>query len=220
MPHLVTIPHDLSTIVDAFDPPQVRKPGWHVTDLKKAADAIAKGIEVPNGGWLFEGDTSGLMSWGRMWEGAVREWVSIRAGDMGLSFWAPEPGSPGIETEDIIANLDGELIAFNHPPDLAASGIGLTTSVAVVEMKATTTADTNPLTKPNWMCQTKAYCHMIGVTQVWFIVLHMPRRGAPEARVYQHIVTFEPWEIAENWQMLISTKEYLESRGIKLWLEN
>jgi len=205
MSHLVTIPHTLESIVDPFDPPQNRKPGWHVTDLKKAADAIAKGQEVPNGGWEFTGDTSGLMSWGRMWEAVVRDWLDQKCLDMGMLFLPPEPYSPGIEEDGIIANLDGEIHSFN--------GI----RIAVAEMKATTTADTNPLLKPNWMCQTKAYCHMAGVNQVWFIVLHMPRRGAPEARVYQHIVTFEDWELAENWNMLISTKEYLISKGIQLW---
>jgi len=212
MPHLVTIPHDLSTIVDAFDPPQIRKPGWHVTDLKKAADAIAKGQKIPQGGWPFEGDTSGLMSWGRMWEGAVRDWIWKQAH---TQFKLDFKHSCEIEQDEIIANLDGKLNTYSQGVPISTPAM----DVAVVEMKATTTNDTNPLTKPNWMCQTKAYCHMIGVTQVWFIVLHMPRKAAPTANVYQHIVTFEDWEIAENWQMLISTKEYLESRGIKLWTE-
>lgn len=205
MPNLVTIPQDLSTIVDAFDPPQVRKPGWHVTDLYYAAQAISKGkltefvhekLNVP---WV---DDSGMASWGRMWEGAVRSWLYDRCDSMGLHFYESQEAYES----GIIANLDGLVYSSTH-------------DVAVVEMKATTTADTNPLTKPNWMCQTKAYCHMIGVTQVWFLVLHMPRKSAPTAKVYQHIVTFEDWEIAENWQMLISTKEYLESKGIKLWTE-
>jgi len=135
-----------------------------------------------------------------MWEAAVRPWCKAAVWNMGLSFIS----SREMEKDGIIANLDGELITISG-------------TVAIVEMKATTTSDTNPLLKPNWMCQTKAYCHMVGVNQVWFIVLHMPRRGAPEARVYQHIVTFEGWELAENWNMLMSTKEYLISKGIQLW---
>jgi len=201
MPQLITILHTLESIVDPFDPPQNRKPGWHVTDLKKAADAIAKGQNVPNGGWVFEGDTSGLMSWGRMWEAAVRSWVIEYISRMKFQVTF----SDEIEADEIVGNLDGLVYT--------AAGEGL----AIVEMKATTTADTNPLLKPNWMSQSKAYCHMVGVNQVWFIVLHMPRRGAPEAKVYQHIVTFEEWEIVENWSMLISTKEYLTSKGIQLW---
>lgn len=207
MPKLVTINQSLSDIVDAFDPPQIRKPGWHVTDLKKAADAIAKGQQVPQGGWKFEGDTTGLMSWGRMWEGAVREWCDIHADNLGLIF----EHSIEIEQDGIIANLDGQLIHGDIRGDIRP--------VAIVEMKATTTTDHNPLNKPNWLCQTKAYCHMIGVQQVWFLVLNMPRRAAPSASVYQHIIDFEPWELEENWNMLISTKEYLISRGIKLWQE-
>ena len=201
MPQLITIQHTLESIVDPFDPPQNRIPGWHVTDLKKAADAIAKGQEVPNGGWEFDGDTTGLMAWGRMWEAAIRPWVTDYSSRMGFQ----ATFSNVIEADGIIGNLDGLLYT--------SSGEAL----SILEMKATTTADTNPLLKPNWMCQCKAYCHMVGVNQVWFLVLHMPRRGAPEARVYQHMITFEDWEIAENWQMLKGTKEYLESKGIKLW---
>jgi len=215
MPNLVTVPHQLSDIIDCFDPPQNRKPGWHVTDLYYAAEAISKGkldgfvhekLNVP---WV---DDSGMPSWGRMWEGAVRDWVDKKTLDMGLLFLPPEPNSPGMVVDGIIANLDGQIIC----------GDPLTYddehNVAVVEMKATTGSN-SPFDHLNWIAQTKAYCHMIGVNQVWFIVLHMPRRGAPTAKVYQHIVTFEDWEITENWQMLISTKEYLESKGIKLWLD-
>jgi len=203
MPTLITIPHALESIANSFDPPQNRMPGWHVTDLKKAADAIAKKQDVPNGGWEWEGDTSGLMAWGRMWEASVRYWVMDYTGRMGFKVTF----SDVIEADDIIGNLDG--MVYSN------TGEG----IAIVEMKATTTKDTDPLTKPNWISQAKAYCHMAGVNQVWFIVLHMPRTGAPEAKVYQHIITFEDWEIMENWQMLLSAKAFIERCGKKLWKE-
>lgn len=207
MPQITTIEYPLSQIVDAFDAPQDRKPGWHVTDLIRAAEDISKGKQVPNGGFPFDGDTSGMMSLGRMWEGVVREWLSSYALKMNMVAVFSE----AIEEQEIIANLDGrvrELQAFTSQTPM---------NIAILEMKATTTADSNPLTKPKWISQVKAYCHMVGVNQVWFVVLHLPRRGAPTAKVYLHIVGFEDWEIEENWNMLISTKEYLEGKGVRLW---
>lgn len=201
MPEQTTIKYPLGDIADILDKPRPRTKGWHITDLQKAADYISRGKDVPNGGWGDIEDTQGLMALGRIWEASVRKWIDQRlALPMGLHL----ASSREIPLDGILATPDGEI---KH----------MGTTVAVVEMKATTTRSHSPGDKLNWLGQVKAYCHMLNVTQVWFVVLHMPRNAAPEASVYWHILNFKKQEIDENWKMLSGTRDYLENKGIRLW---
>jgi len=198
------IPFPLSDAIDLIDPPQVRLPGYHVTDLIRAAITISRGDTPKKSGPLV--DDTGMMSLGRMWEAVVRPYSRVHCERLGLEYQGPEPDNDMLrrERDGILANLDG--LALKNGK-----------SVAVIEAKLTTSAkNSNPTSYYNWMAQVKAYCYMEGVRQAWFPLCYLPRSGAPMVVTKVWLVSFEQHEVDENWQMLVNTKEYLIKEGIEL----
>jgi len=193
----ITIP--LSEIVDPLDPPQDRKPGYHVTDLMYAARTLADGKQVVKKGPIV--DNTGMMSLGRLWEAACRPWTEAYCKRLGLEY---QHSVERIE-DGILANLDG----------VAVNGGGRT--AAVIEAKCTTSVkNADPTQNWYWMQQVKAYCYIEGVNQVWFTLLYLPRAAAPMALSGVHVVTFNQTEIGETWQMLVNTRDHLVREGVEL----
>jgi len=198
------IPFPLSDAIDLIDAPQDRLPGYHVTDLIRAAITLSKGDTPRKSGPLV--DDTGMMSLGRMWEAVIRPYCKMYCEGLGLVYQAPEPSNDMLraERDGILANLDG--LALNTD-----------TPIAVIEAKLTTSKNnSDPTQYYNWMAQGKAYCHMMGVRQAWFPLCYLPRSGPPMAITKVWLISFEQHEIEENWQMLRNTKEYLIREGIEL----
>ena len=197
MPNEQQLLFPLANVVDLLDPPQIRTPGHHVTNLIYAADALSKGKPIRDDGPIV--DDTGMMALGRLWEASVREWVQGYVDSLDLHVAHSIP----VVIDGIAGNLDG-LVGDVHGNYLA-----------VIETKLTTSSkNITPSNNWNWMCQVKAYCHMVGVDQAWFPLLYIPHQGKPEARFSLWIETFTQQEIEENWRMLVNTKNYLE--GLKV----
>lgn len=180
---------DLEKVADLVGGPIVRdSQGWHVTDLIKAANRIAKGAKEPDYSQL-----EGLAAMGRIWErvahDTVRSWVE---GIGGVFLAAPRPAP-------ILDGITGTLDGIAATPEWTA----------VVEDKLKFGRVANPCEETRWMMQVKAYCKLIYVRRALFpvlAILHSP----PRAIAKLHLIEFSQEEIDENWAMLLNTKRYLE----------
>ncbi len=198
------IPFPLSEAIDLIDAPQDRLAGYHVTDLIRASLLISSGKVVEKRGPLV--DDTGMMSLGRMWEAVIRPYSKVYCERLGLEYQGPEPDNDMLrrERDGILANLDGLALKDGR-------------SIAIIEAKLTTSKNNSvPTNYYNWMAQVKAYCYMEGVRQAWFPLCFLPRSGAPMAITKMWLIGFEQHEVDENWQALLSTKEYLIREGIEL----
>lgn len=189
----------LSEVAALVDPPMYRDPGFHVSEL------IAKVEEMSSSKRRYDDDEeeSGLMSMGKIWEAVMRHWMAQYCSNMGLHF---QP-SVKVQMDEIFGNLDGVV-------ELVVDGM-IMQVMAVVESKFTTTKDARPESKWKWLSQGKAYCHMLGEDNplcVWYPVLQIPKSGPPDAVFHLFTHTFKEHETAENWQMLLNMKQYLEGR--------
>lgn len=184
----------LSEVAEVMDPHLPRNPGYHVSDLIAEMDVIGK---VKRARGRDDDEESGLMSLGRIWEVAARQWLDQYSRGLGLVFTP----SVKLEKDGIIGNLDGTI----------GSELG---TVAVAEIKLTTTKDPSPESKWKWITQVRSYCYMDPHQPLcaWFLVLQIPRTGSPDAvfNFYTHTFTYQ--ELAENWQMLLNMRDYLRDR--------
>jgi len=183
----------LSEVSDILDPHEVRDPGYHVTDLIRVAGQMAKGKSVEGEPFV----ENNLMSWGRIWEAAVRPWTKNYCGKLGLG---TEFGIKR-EKDGIIANLDGRC---KFP--------GFFDTFAVIEMKATTIRDPDPT--QNWERdhQARSYCYIENTTLAWFLILHGTSRP-PDFQPYLYQVEYEQWELNETWEMILRMRDYMNARS-------
>ena len=213
---------DIATIADVMDPRRPRERGWHVSALSEASQDIVRSAKPLNpmdywwAGGLNAGGRAdldekvpGILDMGRVWEA-----VSIRA----LDAWACKRGmivqkpDRGLCVDGVWMTIDGilqttaahdEIESMDHP-------------LAVVECKLRfTQIDDVRSSKAweKWMRQVKSYCYGLGVRTAWVVVGSVTSRP-PSAKSKIEIVTFTETELAENWQLIMNTKEYLERIGI------
>ena len=163
---------------------------WHVTNLLRSAQLIAKGDTR-----YWEGDDtpSGIMSWGRIWESAVDCYLQNYAVQRDRVYL------PDIELEknDVFGSLDGLMCL----PDLGWM---------VCETKLRFTLnDEIPL---DHLQQMRAYCHLASTNEVCYVSGHLSS-APPTAKAAMRIIRFTGQSIGECWQGIVNTKEYLIKQG-------
>ena len=164
---------------------------FHVTQLLDSAHLITKGDVRYS---TFVGPVKGIMSLGSLWEIMV---------DCYLSDFATQKGGtylPDVEQESdgIIASLDGIL----HLPDYGLM-------VAETKLRFTQNKDI-PL---KHIQQMRAYCYLLRTDTVCYTSGHVSS-NPPEMTGMLRIIRFTKSSIAECWQGIINTREYLLSQGI------
>ena len=187
-----------------------RAPGWHLTALLDASTEMAKGNDIdPNDYWCSEEKTDGgdladqlppgLLDMGNLWEAASRPALVDYFQE---KFSLMVTGPTQMERDGIVANAD-------------ALAIGQGRVAGIVECKFRYSADTDVRKQDKWMRQVKGYCHIWGTDLVYFAVGNVRSRPPGSgARIY--MLQFTEKEIAENWQMLVNAKTYLEKLVIDL----
>lgn len=176
---------------------------WHVTNLIESAYQISKGNTVYH---EYEGEPKGIMSLGRIWEGVVDQYMVEYAASRNLEYIADVV----TECSGIVASLDGMLLSD--------------TEAIVVETKLRFTLNQEiPL---RHLQQTRVYCAVLmagkctlSVGKVMYPILRLtstPPTAVAEMVTIQHSLP----SIRETWDMIINTKTYLESLGIKPGAEN
>ena len=172
-------------------PPSERdRSKWHVSNLIESASLIARG---DNRYHEYVGRPAGIMSMGRIWESAI---------DCYLTHYAVQQGGvyvPDMEQEQdgIVGSLDGIMIL----PELG---------MVVCETKLRFTAsDEIPL---KHVQQTRAYCRLADTDLVCYVSGHITS-NPPSVAGFLRIIRHTAQSIAENWQMLVNTKLYLERCG-------
>ena len=187
--------YSLAVVANVFDPPQVRKPGFHITNLIAEGLAIAAGKRATP----FTGDDSGLMAMGRIWEPSVKPWLTEYAGYLGYTVEYATRDKP-LETwigGNILGNMDAKVWEGDR-------------LVAIVDMKFTT-GNPDFTQKHQNMHQFKPYCYSEEVTEFWILILHIPHKGKPEARIYVDVLEFEQEELDATHKFILDTREYVEN---------
>jgi len=183
----------LSLVADLVDPPAYRDESKvHVSTLvHKAALLTGHGRDSP-----ITPEVEDIMALGRIWEQAVRPHVREAALEEGL--WAEFQGVK--EKDEVVGSLDGILYDAEKGKILPR---------AVVEIKSRWSSPGDPRDNWRWMVQSKAYCLMAGVKELWMPVLYLPMRGPPKAEYVLHKLEFLEHELEENWMMLMNVKRSL-----------
>lgn len=178
---------DLCAIGIQREPPTPRDfDKWHVSNLIDSAKLISKGDTRYH---EFEGEPSGIMSFGRVWESAV---------DCYLIYFAVQKSGvcvPDMELtkDDILGSLDGIMIL----PKLGML-------VCETKLKFSLHGEI-PLRD---LQQTRAYCHLADTDLVCYVSGHLSSTP-PTARAELRIIRFTQQSIEETWEMLKNTKDYL-----------
>lgn len=182
----------LSEVSDILDPHPIRDPGFHVTDLIRVAAQMSKGKSIEREDFK----ENNLMSWGRIWEAAVRPWTKNYCAKFGMKIEFEIKR----ERDGILASLDGRC---KFPDSLH--------TFAVIEMKATTVRDPDPT--QNWERdhQARSYCYIENTTLAWFLMLHGTSRP-PDFQPYLYQVEYEQWELNETWEMILRMRDYMQER--------
>jgi len=171
----------LPDLADFLDPPPPRdlsKP--HVSDLINKAMMEDSNIDER---------VEGIMALGRIWEWVVRSDVKKKVKEAGLIYVTMGP----MECDGVIGSLDGA--AYNGP-----------VPVAVLETKLRFSSPFKDIRDyRRYMLQIKAYCHILKVTEVWMLILHVGNRP-PMAEYWWYKLKFTEVEVEENWRMLINLK--------------
>jgi len=192
---LAEMDFSLGFIADYLSMAPTRAPGYHLTDLIRASKLIARNKPITP---REEPDdmVQGLMDMGRFWEEASRSSFNGRVRKLGFNTSLPEQR----ECDGVICNVDG--LVFS---EASAKSI-----IAVHESKFRFTPRSDPRDNLDWMAQCKGYCYAFGVRSVWMPVANITTRP-PSASSRIYMLDFSEQEIQENWQMILKTKDYLES---------
>ena len=190
-------PIDLELVADLCAVGIKRKPpaprnhqAWHVTNLLKSGQLIAKGnIQYHE----FEGRPSGIMSLGRIWESAVDCYLQYYTAQRG-GFYTPDVESA---KDGVIASLDGIMWL----PDLgwlvceSKLRFGLNGEIPLDHLQ-----------------QVRAYCHLAGTDLVCYVSGHLSS-APPTAQATMRIIRLTKQSIEECWRGIVNTKEYLVKCG-------
>jgi hypothetical protein len=163
---------------------------YHVTNLLESAHLIAKGDVRYH---EYQGHPLAIMSWGRIWEGAIDCWLADYATSHG-GVYLPDMEQ---DRDGILCSLDGLMML----PDLGWM---------VTEIKLRFTRNTEiPL---KHLQQVRAYCYAAGTDLVAYVSGHITS-NPPDATAQLRIVRLTRMSIIECWQGLVHTKEHLEKQG-------
>lgn len=167
----------------------------HVTNLLESAKLIAKGTPKYH---EYEGEILGIMSLGRIWEVAIDCYLTKYAVDQGGVYW---PDMDMI-VDGVIGSLDGVMLRMRN---------AILSEYVVCETKLRFTA--NGEIPPSHLAQMRAYCHLASTDLAIYTSGHITARP-PDARAIMSVIKFTQESIAETWQGIISTKNYLGSLGL------
>lgn len=170
---------------------------WHVSNLLKSAALIAKG-DVRY--WESDGEPSGIMSMGRIWESAVDCYLAHYVG-LHRGAYIPNVMLSGdylSKMDNIVGSLDG-LIRL---PDFGWM-------VSETKLRFSTRSDI-PL---DHLQQIRAYCHLAHVNTACYVSGHLSS-APPSAVAKMRVLRFTEQSIAECWQMIVNTREYLAKLGL------
>jgi len=176
----------LSELADFLDPPAHRDLSLpHVSDLIRVA--------MMNGDDGIDERVEGIMAAGRIWEWAVRADVRRMCRNEGFVYMSPF----SLTIDGVIGSLDGGAYRVDS---------GSLTPAAVLETKLRFSKPFDDIRNyRRYMLQDKAYCHMLGVEDVWMPILHIGNRP-PMAEYWWYKIKFTQIELEENWRMLVSLK--------------
>jgi hypothetical protein len=182
---------DLCSFEKHKEQPTIRdRSKWHVSNLIESSKSISRGDNTYH---EYEGEPSGIMSMGRIWESAVDCYL--------FDYAAQRDGfySPNIEQikDDILGSLDGMMYL---------PGVG----TPVCETKLRFTQSSEILGKH--LQQIRAYCHLLDTDLACYISGHISS-NPPTARAEMRIIRFTKQSIQENWEMLVHTKNWLIECG-------
>lgn len=178
----------LEEVVEQLDPSPPREESpWHCTNI---VDGILRAAGQETFGPADEAP-EGILHMGRLWEAAVRPWVTHWATQRGWT--AIYPQFP-FHKDEIIMTVDGIL---NRPDeDLPA----------VIETKSRWSRPRDPRGRLRDMMQTKSYCKVIGATTVFMPILYLTS-GPPMARVRMHQVDFTQKQIDDHWNLMVQQRD-------------
>lgn len=189
---------DLEHVANLCDIGLTREPlvprdlsAWHVTDLLKSGQLIAKG---ENRYHRFTEEPSGIMSLGRIWETVMDHYLYDFAARQG-----------GHYIPDLVCCRDGVAGSLDGFLNLPIFG----DAVAECKLRFSASEDI-PLAH---LQQVRAYCRLVGVNVVCYVTGHITSRP-PTVRALLRIFSLSAQSIAECWQGILNTKRYLESLGI------
>lgn len=181
---------DLCAVGIQRKPPTPRdKSLWHVSNLIDSAQLIAKGDTRYH---EFEGEPSGIMSFGRIWESAVDCYLTHYAIRHGIYVTDVE-----LIKDDILGSLDGVMVHYEWGEMICETKLRFTLNGEI------------PM---RHLQQTRAYCHLADTNLVCYVSGHISSTP-PTARAEMRIIRFTQQSIQENWEMLVNTKNYLLKCG-------
>jgi len=190
-------PIDLEQIADLCAVGIKRKPptqrnyqAWHVTNLLKSGQLVAKGDVRYH---EFAGHPTGIMSLGRIWETAVDCYLTHYAVNLG-GFYTPDVEST---RDGIIASLDGVMWL----PDVGWL-------VCETKLRFTHNGDI-PL---DHIQQVRAYCYLVDTVLACYVSGHISATP-PAVQARMRIIQFTRQSIEETWQGIVNTKAFLERQG-------
>lgn len=162
---------------------------WHVSNLLKSGHLITKGDTRYH---EFEGEPSGIMSMGRIWESVVDTYLyNYAVNKSGL--YVPDYE---ITKDDILGSLDGLMCLPDYD------------KVLVCECKLRfTLRDEIPL---DHLQQIRAYCHLLDTDLACYVTGHITT-APPTVQAMMRIIRFTKQAIEETWLGIVNTKNYLVS---------
>ena len=160
------------------------RPGIHVTDLIAEIEEV---LGVEREPLLFPTPATYALV-GIAWEVYVRSRITECSWDI------------PVELDGVTGTLDA--LSWGREPE-------------VVECKATwMSSNKEPRDIWRWMCQVKAYCHMVGVRTAHMYILHLCGNWKPPTPLVKEVeLTFTERELEENWRMLVTHKEGKHNGG-------
>ena len=163
---------------------------WHVSNLLKSGQLIAKGDDRYH---EYEGEVKGIMSMGRIWETVVDCYLTDYADSRG-GLYIPDME---LEGDDILGSLDGMMFTNDFGSMVCETKLRFTLNGKI------------PLSH---LQQVRAYCYLAKTDLVCYVSGHITSTP-PTAQARMRIIRFTKQSIQETWQGIVRTKEYLIGQG-------
>ena len=176
-----------------------RSVGLHLTDIIKDL-MVVSGMAQGNQTWSRQP----TMNAGFIWEEVIfANWEEVMS--------------------DALAKLMGRKLSWYQTGEINYGSIYLTPDgldVASVpwilqEAKCTWKSSKNsPVDNWRYMVQAKSYCMALNIDRVMFHILHLMGDYKGSGPCYRPwLITFQPHELVENWQMILNHAEYMRSKA-------
>lgn len=193
---------DMLSLIAEWASPSLDRHGTHLTGLLR----ISRGLAVSGNIYDEPVQPNGRMNMGKIWERCALDWLRAAVWADGVSIRAPYQ----TEMDGVAVTLDG--LSYKGTQRRRNGTLRPVHPIFVVECKLRFARPHQPQDRPDWIEQVKGYCYSVGVKAAWMPVLFLPRMpDQPSAQLFK--LSFTTQELKENWQMVMSAKRYIESRG-------